>query len=378
MALLRLDIEGVRNLQQVTLRDLGRVNIIQGSNGSGKTSLLEAIYLLGVGQSFRTAHIKSCINHQKDSFAVYGEVASAAGARRRVGVSRDRSGETVAKIDGQKIRSRSALASTLPLQVMHAASFDILCGGPGVRRQFLDWGVFHVEPPFFRCWQRFQRAIKQRNTLLRHGNIDPFDLAPWDRELAENGTAIHESRVRYLDNLRPVFNAVLGRIAPELGSVELKYRAGWDTQHGLLAALELNRQTDVQQGYTRAGPQRADVRVLCEDGVAAEVLSRGQQKMVVCALKLAQGCTLAQAGAGECTYLVDDLSAELDYVHYRRVALELAEMQAQVFVTCVNESDVRAVWPEEWMANVRTFHVERGQIMASKPLSPTVAGSGES
>ena len=279
MALLRLDVDGVRNLRQLSLRDLGRVNVIQGSNGSGKTSFLEAIHLLGVGQSFRTAHIKSVINHEKDGFAVYGEVVSASGSRRRA-VSRDRSGGMVAKIDGQRIRSRSALANLLPLQVIHSDSFDILSGSPGVRRQFLDWGVFHVEPAFFRAWQRFQRAIKQRNSLLRHGNIEQFDLAPWDSELAENGTAIHESRYRYLDQLRPTFDAILSRIAPELGNIELKYRAGWDTQVDLQAALELNRQTDVQQGYTQVGPQRADLRVLCSEGVASEVLSRGQQKMV--------------------------------------------------------------------------------------------------
>lgn len=378
MALLRLDIDGVRNLDRISLRDLGRVNLIQGSNGSGKTSFLEAIYLLGVGQSFRTSHIKSVINHQRDAFAVYGEVGSANGPRRRVGVSRDRSGETVAKIDGQRIRSRSALASTLPLQVMHADSFDILSGGPGFRRQFLDWGVFHVEPAFFRFWQRFQRAIKQRNTLLRHGNIDQLDMAPWDRELAETGTAIHESRCRYLDQLRPMFDTILSRIAPDLGNTKLKYRAGWDTQHDLRAALELNRQSDAQQGYTQAGPQRADMRVLFEDCVASEVLSRGQQKMVVCALKLAQGWTLSLADKGPCTYLVDDLSAELDSVHYRCIAGELARMQAQVFVTCVDESDMKAVWLEEQTASVRMFHVEHGRIAGTKPSPVTMADADES
>ena len=378
MRLTRLDIDGVRNLQPVRLTDLGRVNILYGANGSGKTSALEAIYLLGMARSFRATRFHSVINNDQQQLTVYGEVELPGGSRHRLGVTRSRGGESEARVDGQRIANRSALAAAFPLQIIHSDSFELLRGSPGVRRQFMDWGVFHVEPVFLEAWQRFQRAIKQRNTVLRHGKISGGELAPWEKELGEVGALVHQARERQVERLKPVFQAILQRMAPALEPVTLRYRPGWNVEQPLGEVLEQNRSSDAQQGFTQAGPQRADIRISCEGGAAADVLSRGQQKLVVCALKLAQGQTLMDARQLVSTYLVDDLSAELDKEHYGLVAAELESMQSQVFVTCIGESEAAVAWPVRPLGvegataaaeadnDRRVFHVEHGRLIATQ------------
>ena len=365
MTLTRLDIRGVRNLREVSLRGLGRINILFGDNGSGKTSVLESIHLLGMGRSFRTSHIKPVITHDVESCTVYGETSSAGGLKGTIGVSRDRSGSLDARLQGSRAEGRAALAESLPLQVIHADSFEILTGGPIERRHFMDWGVFHVEHQFLETWQRFQKAIKQRNNLLRRGKISTNELLPWEQEMARAGEAIDAARRSYIESLSPHFLALLEELAPGLKRSELRYRRGWDKDASLLQALESGRDTDIQQGFTHAGPQRADIRVTVEGRSVADSLSRGQLKLVVCALKLAQGRALQATQGTRCVYLVDDLTAELDRNHCQRVAAILEELGAQVFITCIEKQEVMEIWPGQDVRDRTMFHVEHGNISSA-------------
>jgi DNA replication and repair protein RecF len=362
MSLARLEITAVRNLHAVSLPTLEQTNILFGDNGSGKTSVLESIFLLGMARSFRSTQLKSIITHGRERCTVFGEVLQASGASQPLGVSRDLQGGFQAKIGGANLRSSSELAEQLPLQVVNADSFNLLLGSPGHRRQFLDWGVFHVEHQFHVIWQRFQRVLKQRNTLLRHGKITDAELLSWDRELCEAGGAVDEQRTRYFEDFEPLFQRLLPRLSPDLGGVELRYRRGWDKNTSLQAALEGCVKSDREQGFTHVGPQRAEIKVLFEGHAAAEVLSRGQQKLVVCALKLAQGQLMSQRKGRSCLYLVDDLPAELDKQHCRRVAEILMEIDTQVYITCVDTRELVGAWPKEWLARSAMFHVEHGEV----------------
>ncbi|MEP5765876.1 MAG: DNA replication/repair protein RecF [Halieaceae bacterium] len=363
MALSRLEITGVRNLQAVVSRDLARANLYFGANGSGKTSMLESIHLLGMGRSFRSSQIKSVITHSNEQCTVFGTLTAAdGGPGLTLGVSRDRKGALEAKVGGERVGASSELAAALPLQLIHADSFNLLAGGPTHRRQFMDWGVFHVEHGFYSSWQRFQRAIKQRNSLLRRGKINASEIGGWNRELSEAGELIDTARTAYLAQLAPIFDEMITRLSPALESTELRYRRGWEKTVGLNEALEATLDADLQQGFTHVGPQRADIRIVSGGHTAAEVLSRGQQKLVVCALKLAQGQLLTQKRQGECVYLVDDLPAELDAEHCAQVASALHDMQAQVFVTCVDKKEIVAAWPGSAAEDSAMFHVEHGQV----------------
>ncbi len=377
MSLTHLHINRVRNLKQVKLQDLARVNVFFGRNGSGKTSVLEAVHLLGMARSFRGNSVKSLITHGEVSCVAFG-VATAQGindARVSLGVQRGVAGEALIKVAGAPVKSVARLVEYLPLQVINADSFELLTGSPSARRQYLDWGVFHVEHRFLEQWQRFQRCIKQRNKLLRHGKIRDQELAVWTRDLASSGAAIGDYRQAYFKQLLPRFRDIVAQLVPALvEGLELRYHQGWDRHSSYADALQGSASADIDQGYTHVGPQRADIRVMIDGRVAAETLSRGQQKLVVCGLKLAQGQLMSEQGKGRCTYLVDDLPSELDLEHSRQVCELLASMEAQVFITCVDQADIASVWPDD-KAEIAMFHVEHGTVKPVSGRAPDASGS---
>lgn len=357
-SLSRLQINHVRNLRGVRLEGFQRANVFFGHNGSGKTSVLEAIHLLGMARSFRGS-IKSLVTHGQAHCTVFGALSP---GNTTLGVQRGGSGEVKIKIAGSPVRTVAELVEYLPLQVISADSFGLLTGSPGARRQYLDWGVFHVEHRFFDQWQRFQRGIKQRNKLLRRVKMPNEELSVWTRELAQSGEALSNYREAYFKLLTPRFKVVMARLAPSLDQLELRYRRGWDRQISYQEALENSTPTDIEQGYTHVGPQRGDVRVLTGGHSAADTLSRGQQKLVVCGLKLAQGQLMSEMGHGHCAYLVDDLPSELDQQHSGLVCELLASMNAQVFITCVQKRDIEEVWPRDKQQDLAMFHVEHGSV----------------
>lgn len=292
-------------------------------------------------------------------------MAEDGGSKRSIGVQRDRGGDALLRVAGEPSRSVAQLADELPLLLIDTDSFDLLVGEPANRRRFLDWGVFHVEHTGREHRQRFQRALAQRNHLLRRDNISPAEFEVWTRDLALHGEAVSSLRQRFLASLQSEFDVLAAELVPEVGTVKLAYRCGWDASQSYEDALHKSLSSDREQRFTQSGPQRADIRVSVGGYPAAETLSRGQQKLVVCALKLAQGRLLAQR-QGEVLYLIDDLPSELDQMRCERVCRALSAMRAQTLITCVDIHAITRDWLGE-RTQVAVFHVEHGQVSPDEP-----------
>lgn len=156
-------------------------------------------------------------------------------------------------------------------------------------------GVFHVEPRFLSAWQRLQKALRQRNSWLRHGTLDPASQAAWDRELCLASAEIDEYRRNYIKALKPVFERTLSELV-ELDGLTLSYYRGWDKDRELqVLASSLLR--DQQMGHTQAGPQRADLRLRLAANNAADILSRGQQSWWFAHCVLPKATLLARLAA---------------------------------------------------------------------------------
>ena len=351
----------MRNIQSATLPDLSPINIFYGSNGAGKTSVLESIHLLSTARSFRSHKIKPLINSGMESCVSFGEVDVLGCGYQPVGVQRFRSASTpaVIKVAGKVVKSASALAENLPIQTLNSDSFKLLDGSPAVRRQFLDWGVFHVEHAFHPLWVNTQQCLKQRNSLLRHDRIDDSQLAVWTEEFVALATKLDGYRERYFEQLVPVFNDTLSKLV-DIDGLKLTYYRGWDKERALVDVVSANRNREIEQGFTVSGPHRCDLKLRYRTQNAADVLSRGQQKLVVCALRVAQGYLLSQETGRSCVYLVDDLPAELDKTHRAALCKLLEELQCQVFITCVDNRDLNDCWSKD--ASIKMFHVEQGSI----------------
>lgn len=356
MSIAHLEINSLRNISQAVLKPAATFNIIYGHNGSGKTSLLEAIYLLGVGRSFRIRSMEHVIQTGCERTTVFGLLQEANHLTIPVGIERDKNGSVLIRIQERTVKSIAELAHYLPIQLINQDSYQLLTGSPKYRRQFIDWGLFHVEQSFFALWKRFHRSLQQRNAALKN-KAAAIEIKQWDKEFIESAKLLDERRKHYLDLYIPLFEQVLQQLS-EQQAIQLSYRQGWRQDCDLVEALKESSQRDRQFGLTHYGPHRADIDIKIAKMPASQILSRGQQKILTYSLLLAQGLLLAQKVNRRCVYLVDDMPAELDQKHMSTVLDFLKKIDAQLFLTCISATDFET----HLNGSVKLFHVKHGAI----------------
>ncbi|WP_049723028.1 DNA replication/repair protein RecF [Gilvimarinus polysaccharolyticus] len=360
MSISRLSIQNLRNVITLDIQPSSDVNLIFGENGSGKTSILESIHVLSLGRSFRGPKIKALINEHCEDMTVFARLIADADSI-PLGVTRSRNGDAVFKARGQAVGSLAELAGLLPLQVINADVFLLLEGSPATRRQFLDWLVFHVEPTFFSAWKAAQRCLKQRNSILRRDRIEGSELAVWERELVSVSERIVDMRTRAFNVFSEVFHQLIGEFVMVEGLTLSLYR-GWEKDKLYADVLADTLERDSRLGFTGAGVHRSDIRIRIKGHAAADVLSRGQQKLLVCAMKITQGVVFAQLTGRHCIFLVDDLPAELDEAHRQLLVDWLDRLETQVFITGVEQEQLLQPWREKPNRQIKLFHVEQGKI----------------
>lgn len=349
MGLSSFSVDHFRCLKHVSLDFHPGHNLIWGHNASGKTSLLEAVFLLGRGRSFRTRSSERLIQHGQERLVVFGRTDQP--PSRALGVQVSRGAETVAKVDGSFVSSLAELSRAFAVQVIEPGVHRLIEEGGHRRRRWLDWGVFHVEPGFIDTWSMYTRALKQRNAALK---TQPEFADAWDLELIRLGESIAQSREQFLDQLHPHWIQTISALTDL--QMELHYSRGWAQGISLAEALKAAHGRDRQRGTTHAGPHRADVFLRSQGKLARDVLSRGQQKMAAIALVLSQLSLLKQVAGLTPTLLLDDPAAELDRVRLKRFTTQVSELNCQLIVTALS-SDLDPLGTPD-----RAFHVEQGEV----------------
>ncbi len=355
----QLLIDNFRNLIKIQLNPQPGINIFYGQNGSGKTSLLEAIYFLGLGRSFRSHLIQRIIHQHAEQFLLLAQLKQDHQTI-SIGMERSRHGDKRIRLNGEFIHSLAPLAQHLPLQLLTSDSHRYFHEGPKPRRQFLDWGVFHVEHGFYPHWILFQKALKQKNAGLK-SNLPYSQIEIWDREIIPLAHLFDQYRKKHVESLQIIFAELINSFLPEI-PLHLRYSRGWPEDKNLDELLITHRIRDQQLGYTYYGPQRADLTVYTEKTPVSDILSQGQQKLAAYALHLAQGILLQRLINRSPIYLIDDLPSELDSTKRKFVAEILSKLQAQVFITAINLHDLSEMIP---LNEAQLFHVEHGQITGS-------------
>jgi len=350
MALKYLEIQHLRNIEQTKLEFSSSINFIIGPNASGKTSLLEAISLICQGRSFRTTRIDQLIQHTQKGMLLLAHHQQG-NEKQLIGLSRENR-KTRVKINGQAILKTTELAGRIPLFILIPESHELLDSGPRMRRQYLDWGVFHVEHQYLDIWKQYHRILRQRNSALRRKRSKQ-EIQAWDQPLVAKAELLHRFRQSYIDQLSPVLAMFGKQLIDE--DPQFDYQPGWETKEmseNFAEQLSQGFNQDQERGFTRLGPHRADIKIKIAGKAVQTVFSRGQQKLLICAMTLAQ----LKLQPADSILLVDDLPAELD--PQRRIVLmnALKEIGAQIFVTATEPDLIElSGWPDHKM-----FHVKHG------------------
>ena len=324
-----------------------RLNLIHGANGSCKTSILESIFLVGRGRSFRTRHTDQLISRGQAGLQLFAQTLE---PPHRIGFEYRRDESYVARLDGNDVRSLAELPGAFFVEVIDPEVHRLVEGAPGERRRWLDWGVFHVEPAFLESWLRFSRALRQRNAALKQGE----DPRAWDVEVALHGEQVATQRSRWFESIKPFLVESIQRLAQL--DVEPGYYRGWSADRSLADALAEGLERDRGRGATQTGPQRADVHLRVGRKAAKESLSRGQQKLVAAAMVLALLKRLREQQAMPPTLLLDDPAAELDRDRLAALVDMVGALDCQLVITSL-DPDVKTFGQPE-----RLFHVEQGLV----------------
>ncbi len=354
MRVTRLQVGGLRSLRDVDLAIDHPSVWLEGANGAGKTSVLEALCLIGYGRSFRGRVSEGLLAAGSSALQVVVHWQDADERSHVAGLEHRGDGWT-ARLDGQSVDRLSALAAPFPVLAFHPESSQTVTGPAEERRRLVDWSTFHVEPSFGDASRRYARALKQRNSLLRSGAPDlEFDF--WEQAMDEAAARITQARERAVDRLMPELDALWPTLAGDAAPATLLWRPGWKTDTALGDLLYLNRARDRELGYTTVGPHRGDLALGRPYGVEAGQWSRGQAKLLALALVLAQAEALGREGQRP-LLLLDDLRAELDALRFAAVLELVATRGWQAWITGTDvDPAARARLP-----GLGVFHVEHGR-----------------
>ena len=397
----RLQISHLRNLTQISLEPAA-CNVIIGANGSGKTSLLEAIFLLSRGKSFRHHQPKRYIQHHQNNTTVHAKLNDS----RTLAIQKQADATTILRLNQTTVYNQSILTEQLPTLLIDPSTMDMLEQGSASRRQLLDWLVFHMKQGFHPQWMAYQRLLKQRNSLLkstRHlTQVQLAELKSWDKGLSNHAALIHHYREQVFTEWQPYFAKSILQLLPSYAEqLSLSYNAGYDTSVALDVQLNERLEQDLQLGYTRIGNHRADIHVhwRSDESIsdqttdartaasansiqtklptlkeqAANVLSRGEKKLLITALRLSQLPLLLNDEGGSDPFnddlsskatpvvLLDDITAELDDRAIEILLSTLAQLPCQVFMTSLTD-DILPLVNELW-SQPNVFHVKQGKIL---------------
>ncbi|MBU3020208.1 DNA replication/repair protein RecF [Aestuariibacter sp. A3R04] len=359
MKLDNVQLSDFRNIASASLHPSHSLTLITGKNGSGKSSLIESLFYLGFGRSFRTVKHTSVIRNNSDKFSVFAKCITDMGEELNVGLQRSRSEQFLCSINGEHSNRLTDLVSRIPLQLFTPQSTDLIIGSPGERRRFIDWGLFHVEHNFNKVFQTYHRLLKNRNALLKQGALlTAKENAYWEQQLAAVGEELNVRRKSYVDELQSVFNHISSEFLPEF-CLEISYYKGWEKELSLAESLVKKSAYDIKVGFTSSGPHKSDLRFKVDGTIAQELLSRGQLRMAVAALQLAQTKLFQQQTSRKSIFLLDDVGAELDIEKRERFIDGLLAMDTQLFVTAIEREQLAFI---DKYKDKKMFHVEHGRV----------------
>ena len=395
MYLSHLSLTNFRNFRQLELDLPPGVVVLFGRNAQGKTSIMEAIYLMAIAKSCRADNDQEMINWDavgEDGNALVAGTIEKQGERVRVyigyrcvptpetaarplqGPARPLGVRREIKVSRLK-RTAAELVGVVNVVLFTAEDLQLVQGPPSMRRRYLDILLSQVDPAYLGALQRYQRVLHQRNRLLRllqERRADRDELTFWNDELVREGSRITAGRYQAMALLSPLCQGRHAELTAESESLAIEYRPNVIAHHQaysseqieqeFMGALEASSARELGLGSTVVGPHRDDFRLLVNNVDMGTYASRGQARTLALTLRLAEAAYLASMREEAPVVLLDDVLSELDSFRRDRV-IDKATQYEQVIITTTDVESFR----KGPIANATTFELEGGAVFASGP-----------
>ena len=352
-----IEISGFRNIKSTCFSPSSGINFIFGKNGSGKTSLLEAIYYLSFAKSFRTGYTARLINFSTHDLLLRANIVHA-DQTTSLAIQRFDTGKQRALLAGNPIKKLSELSKQMPIQFIDAGTHRNFSCMPACRRDFLNWGLFHVEHTYLSVWQDFKRALNQRNAALKHCT-KPDNIVQWNRLFLSTSNQVNMHRQIFVEALKPIFYSLWDNMSDFCHDINLSYQQGWPVDCELDAALTLSNEKDLYAGYTHYGPHRSDLTFTSNNTSIFDTFSQGQLKLLMYLLHFSHSKIIQQKTQIKSIYLIDDLPAELDTAKRTNIIKRLVETGNQVFITGVLQRDLAELNKTK---DSHEYHIDDGKL----------------
>jgi len=356
---LRVGVRHFRNLERVDVEPAPRLNVVSGDNGHGKTSLLEALYLVATSKSFRADKGVEMIRFGEASASVLAGIDEDGLAREQRAVVTPTTRSF--SVDGKRVAKLASFAVRTPVVVFHPGDLALASGPAQGRRTLLDRVALFSEPASADHRARYTKALRERQRALDERGVRAPELEAYEALVAEHGAALSRARQRAAERMSEALLPAFGRMAaPEL-ALTAHFRAGGSADADeFRERLAAARPADVRRGAATFGPHRDDLELEIDGKAARRHASQGQQRLLALALKLAELDCVREARGAHPVLLLDDVSSELDPERFRAVFGFLREAPSQVFVTTPRPELFRAAEIEP--ADRADFVLDRGSL----------------
>jgi DNA replication and repair protein RecF len=336
MYLEEIVLENFRNYRKKNLSFRENGSFICGRNGCGKTNLLESMYVLSYGKSFRTVNLDEMVMLSEDFFTIEG---SFNGSQRKRIEFRCFEGRKKILINGVEITSVKELIGTVALVLLSLNDINLVSGEPGLRRRFLDSLLALLYPDYLSDLMDYRRVLRQRNRILFLRKIGKREnvsgIAGWTEEIVRIGSRIIEKRLSIMDELNTTSAFYYTLFSPEKDVLTVKYSPSFnikgDVESDFRESVHRKREEELDKGVTLTGPHRDDLHVSINDLPVRKYASEGEQRTCAISLKIAQASFLKDKRKDDPILLIDEAVAELDNVRKEKVLSSVLEI-GQCFI----------------------------------------------
>ena len=356
MPLSKISLRNFRCFESLELSLSPGVNFFYGSNGSGKTSLLESIYLFSSGKSFKSSNLASLIKHNSKKFSLKGYDGTKGDV---VEIEKILDKPISVLLNNKKIAS-NFLLKKFPCTPIHNNTFSFASAPPDFRRKLLDRSVATCEELFMMNWFAYYRALKQRNSMLKNNRIS--SIYAWNSQLVKHGNILTKSRKSFFEKTLNNFRVILDLINATnvfdfLAHIEISFYQGWDNKNTLLDTLEENFNNDTRRKTTLLGPHKSDIKFFINGIDAKQILSRGEQKFFSILWSCAQNEVLKNEYNIDPLLIIDDVKSELDERVFKLLLEMLKHNKNQIIFSCIDHTFSSKI--VDSLNQFKMFHVEQ-------------------